>query len=103
MVTPLHPDDLPLPTEENLHRGKVYYAYYCIFCHGENGEGNGPVGQSYVPKPANLNADSITRYSVPELYDASLTGTGHEPVLRQVIPAEHRKYLILYIRQTFGI
>lgn len=30
-------------TAESLNRGKVVFQTYCLVCHGERGEGNGPV------------------------------------------------------------
>lgn len=86
----------------SVSKGKTYYGYYCVFCHGALGNGNGPVGQSYVPKPADLNSDSIQRYSTEKLYRASFTGTGHAPVLERVVPEEFRPYIIIYVQQNFG-
>jgi len=89
----------PLPaTEENAARGKVYYQYYCVFCHGEKGDGNGPVGQSYTPKPADLRAPKVQAYSDGQMLRSMLTGEGHEPVLEKVVPMEHRWYLVYYVR-----
>lgn len=79
-------------------RGKVYYQYYCIFCHGEGGAGNGPVGESYTPVPADLRTARVAGYGDGQLLRAMLTGIGHEPVLEQVVPARHRWYLVLYVR-----
>ena len=92
----------PLPaTEDNVARGKVYYQYYCTFCHGEKGDGNGPVGQSYVPKPSDLRDSKVQAYSDGTILRAMLTGEGHDPVLERVTPPEHRWPLVLYIR-TLG-
>ncbi|HWI41825.1 MAG TPA: cytochrome C [Verrucomicrobiae bacterium] len=88
---------LPPQTPENLLRGKAYYELFCLFCHGEKGKGDGPVGQSYHPAPADL-AGATTRLHLPALHVAMLTGTGHSPVLEQVVPAPHRPFLVLYIR-----
>lgn len=87
-----------VPSERNLARGMVYYQYYCLFCHGERGDGEGPVGISYDPKPADLAADSVQSRSDGALYKAMLSGIGHEPVLERVVPPEHRWFLVLYIR-----
>lgn len=86
------------PTPENLARGKVYYRYYCLFCHGEHGDGHGPVGESYVPVPANLRTAKIKAYPDGKLLHAMLAGPGHEPILPRVVPPEHRWPLVLYIR-----
>lgn len=93
--------ELPEANKKNMHRGEVYYNYYCVFCHGEKGEGNGPVGQSYVPKPTDLHADSIHQKNKTEFYKAVFKGTGHSPVLERVVPKEHRKYIIRYVKEQF--
>ena len=89
-------------TPANAARGQAYYSYYCVFCHGESGAGDGPVGESYVPRPADLRTAKIAGYSDGELLRASLLGTGHEPVLERVVRAEHRWYLVAYVRQLQG-
>lgn len=92
----------PVPaTPANVARGKVYYQYYCVFCHGDRGDGNGPVGESYVPVPADLRSKKIAAYSDGQLLRAMLLGTGHEPVLERTVLSEHRWYLVLYAR-TFA-
>jgi len=88
-------------TPENVARGAVYYQYYCVFCHGETGNGDGLVGESYVPTPADLGQAKFATYSDGELLRACLLGTGHAPVLERVVAPEHRWYLVLYARQ-FG-
>jgi mono/diheme cytochrome c family protein len=83
---------------ENLARARVYYGYYCVFCHGDSGTGDGPVGQSYIPVPADLRAAKIAALRDGDLLRAMLTGTGHEPVLERVVAPEHRWYLVLFVR-----
>jgi hypothetical protein len=85
-------------TPENYARGKVYYGYYCVFCHGESGAGDGPVGYSYVPVPTDLRTKKVKSLSDGQLLRAMLAGVGHEPVLERVVPSEHRWYLELYVR-----
>jgi cytochrome c553 len=89
-------------TAANAARGRAYYSYYCLFCHGESGAGDGPVGESYVPRPADLRSAKIAAYSDGELLRASLLGTGHEPVLERVVRAQQRWYLVAYLRQLQG-
>lgn len=86
------------PTPQNYAAARVYYTYYCVFCHGDYGDGNGPVGQSYVPRPADLRSERVARYGDGELLLAMMTGIGHEPVLERVVPPEHRWYLVSYVR-----
>jgi hypothetical protein len=113
-VVPVDPEDVlptaddalgmrnPLSaTDENLACGKVYYAYYCIFCHGERGDGAGPVGQAYLPVPADLASKKIAAYSDGQVLRAMLLGEGHAPVLERTVYPEHRWPLVLYVRH-FG-
>jgi hypothetical protein len=89
----------PLPDRQDVRdRGRVYYGYYCLFCHGENGQGDGPVGYSYMPAPTDLHAQKVTAMSDGELMLAMLRGVGHEPVLPRIVPPDHRWYLLAYVR-----
>ena len=109
-ATVVPPDTLPLAAEASglesplqadagtLARARVYYHYYCVFCHGDNGDGDGPVGRSYTPRPADLRSRKIAGYGDGELLRSMLTGIGHEPVLARVVPPEHRWYLVLFVR-----
>ena len=85
-------------TEKNLRDGEVVYGYYCIFCHGKQGAGDGPVGKSYVPHPADLRKARVSSLSDKELLKAMFTGIGHEPVMGKVVPPDYRSLLILYVR-----
>ncbi len=84
-----------------LDNGRIYYGYYCLACHGEKGDGNGPVGESYVPKPADLRSPVVTSLTDGQLYRAMLTGTGHDPVMIDAVPLEQRWPLVAYVR-TFA-
>jgi uncharacterized protein YneF (UPF0154 family) len=94
-------------TPENLARGRTYYQYYCLACHGEAADGNGPVGQSFLPPPTDLRSAKIQDLKDGELLRAMLTGVGHQPVtavpartpvLEYTVLPEHRWYLVLYMR-----
>jgi mono/diheme cytochrome c family protein len=85
-------------TPGNIKRGRVYYSYYCAFCHGDAGDGAAPVGRSYMPAPTDLQSDKVQGYSDGEMLRKMLTGTGHEPVLERVVPPEHRWYIVLFVK-----
>jgi len=70
----------------------------CLACHGEDGHGDGPVGDSYMPVPADLHRESVRRMADGELLLAMLTGTGHAPVLERVVNPDHRWYLVTFTR-----
>ena len=89
-------------TFADLAAGKTCYQYYCVFCHGDAGDGNGPVGESYVPKPADLRTPRVREMSDGQLLRAMITGTGHEPVLEYTVLPEHRWPLVHYVRELSG-
>lgn len=86
------------PNPTVLSNGRIYYGYYCVMCHGADGRGNGPVGQSYVPKPTDLTSASVTGMTDGRLYRGMLSGVGHSPVMDQTVLPEHRWPLVLYVR-----
>lgn len=77
-------------------RGEVYYRYYCIFCHGGNGRGDGPVGQSYIPKPTDLT--SMEAIDTDKLRSVIADSIGHAPVLGKIIPVDYYPDITAYIR-----
>jgi hypothetical protein len=56
------------------------------------------VGNSYVPAPTDLTTPAVRDLSDGELYQTMLTGTGHDPVLPQVVDPGTRWYLVSYVR-----
>ncbi len=49
---------------DDVEEGKVLYVHLCASCHGENGDGRGPVAQSLSTAPADLRILS-KRYGNP--------------------------------------
>lgn len=89
----------PLPdTARTRETGQVYYGYYCAFCHGRTGRGDGPVGASYTPAPTDLGLPRVQTLSDGALYRAMRTGAGHEPVLGYVIRPQAAWYIVSYAR-----
>ncbi|OHB64047.1 MAG: hypothetical protein A2Y76_02715 [Planctomycetes bacterium RBG_13_60_9] len=89
----------PWPDTERTRRaGQVYYGYYCLFCHGSTGRGDGPVGRSYTPVPTDLTSPPVQDLSDGALYRAMLTGVGHDPVLPRVVTREAPWYIVSYVR-----
>jgi cytochrome c5 len=87
----------PAATRSELAHGKTYYTYYCVFCHGEKGDGLGAVGESWDPAPADLRSDRVRQMGRPQLLKSMLTGVGHDPVLEMVVHPGFRRDLVLYV------
>jgi mono/diheme cytochrome c family protein len=85
-------------TRQTRRIGQAYYGYYCLFCHGRDGHGDGPVGQSYVPMPTDLTAPAVQDLSDAALYRAMFTGVGHAPVLSYAIDPNAPWHIVTYVR-----
>jgi cytochrome c oxidase cbb3-type subunit 2 len=51
--------------DKELQRGKTLYNRYCAFCHGKNGDGNGPAGRVLFPKPRDFTMGLFKVRSTP--------------------------------------
>ncbi len=44
----------------SLEEGRFIFQKYCTVCHGQTGEGNGPLAASKNPRPADLTKSGLT-------------------------------------------
>jgi len=93
----------PIPkSPESLARGREMYQLHCMVCHGEQGRGNGPVGQKFVPQPMELNLDYVQLQPDGQLFYTISHGSIAMPFYRQSMPAEDRWHLVNFIKEVFG-
>ncbi len=95
------PEDLHNPlssTQEVLERGRLAYGYFCIMCHGQNLDGNGTVGQSFAPLPANLKTPYVQQQSDGQLFYRISFGYKRHPPLASTVSQEDRWAIVRYIR-----
>ena len=87
---------------ESLERGRQLYEVHCLVCHGAQGQGNGPVGQKFVPQPMDLTLDYVQLQPDGQLYYTISHGSIAMPYYRQAIVAEDRWNLINYIKEVMS-
>ncbi len=93
----------PVPkSPESLARGREMYEVHCLVCHGEQGRGNGPVGQKFVPQPMELNLDYVQLQPDGQIFYTISHGSIAMPFYRQAIPARDRWHLVNFIKEVFG-
>ena len=93
----------PVPkSPESLARGREMYELHCLVCHGEQGRGDGPVGQKFVPQPMELNLDYVQLQPDGQLFYTISHGSIAMPFYRQAMPAEDRWHLVNFIKEVFG-
>jgi mono/diheme cytochrome c family protein len=89
----------PLPSDaDSLARGKEAYGFYCIHCHGPEGDGYGTVGQSFSPLPADLRSSQVQEQSDGELFSKISRGYKRHPPLAYTVAESDRWAVINYLR-----
>ena len=91
----------------SVESGHVFYGYYCLACHGTTGDGNGPVGESFLPRPSDLRAPAYSALSDSELAVRMLGGVGHsvvrsgsrQAILVTIVPHSQVPDLAAYVRR----
>jgi mono/diheme cytochrome c family protein len=83
-----------------IARGKAVYGIYCAQCHGYNHDGNGTVGQSFQPLPADLRSDIVQDTPAGVLFKNISYGIagGRQPPLHATIRFEDRWKVVAYIK-----
>jgi len=86
-------------TPESIARGKKLYTTNCLFCHGEKGDGTGPVAASLPTKPADLtNKQEVAKYSDGELFWMITKGKKPMPGFEKTLSEQDRWHVINYVR-----
>jgi copper transport protein len=89
------------PNAASVAAGKAIYEEKCVPCHGESGKGDGPVGITLNPRPADL-----TQHAVPGVHtDGQLFGwitngfpSSVMPPFRQALSDDERWNVVNFIR-----
>jgi mono/diheme cytochrome c family protein len=84
--------------KESVEQGKEAYGYFCVHCHGPKADGNGTVGQSFAPLPANLTDMTVQEQSDGELFYKISLGFGRHPPLASTVSESDRWAVVNYIR-----
>lgn len=92
----------PVPaTKESIAAGKRVYEANCSMCHGEKGEGNGPVAAGLSPKPADFRDAKLMKLDTDGGLFWKITHGNSPMPAWDALPAKQRWDLINYIR-TFA-
>jgi hypothetical protein len=86
-----------------IDRGKALYLVYCAQCHGTRYDGQGTVGQSFHPLPADLRKVAVQSKPAGDLFKSISFGIpgGRQPALDTTIIPQDRWYIIAFV-QSLG-
>ena len=93
------------PTPENLIRGDTLYRNFCMPCHGETAQGDGPVvGPGRLPATPIMNLTSQRAMELSDGYMWGIIGQGRGlmPSYGRILP-EDRWAIILHVRDLQGL
>ena len=91
----------PMPGDEaSITRGKELFAINCKMCHGETGEGTGPIAPFLINfKPANLTSDVVQSKSDGSIFLTITNGLeGRMPPLNENLTVSERWDVVNYVR-----
>ena len=83
-----------------VQAGKGLYFTFCAQCHGKNHDGNGTVGQSFQPLPADLRSAKVQSLSEGTHFKEISYGIpeGRQPPLATTIPLLDRWRIVAYVK-----
>ena len=85
-------------------RGRAVYFTFCAQCHGPGFDGNGTVGQSFIPPPADLRSAKVQAAPAGELFKSVSYGVpgGRQPALDTTVAVRDRWSVIAFV-QSLGV
>jgi mono/diheme cytochrome c family protein len=84
-------------SETSLKRGRELYRIACSQCHGKNHDGEGTVGRSFQPLPADLASARIGGLGDDKLFRIISYGSGRCPPLFATLERRDRWHLVNYV------
>lgn len=92
----------PVPfSKEVLSRGEFVFSNYCLICHGEAGDGDGPLIPKY-PNPPAFTSNRVMKLTSREIFDVITNGKRDMPSHAGQIDAIDRWKLVYYIEKLQG-
>lgn len=102
MATPAEALSSPLVkgNGDDIEKGKIGYFTFCAQCHGKHHDGNGTVGQSFAPLPADLRSKKVQETSDGKMFKEISYGVrgGRQPALASTIRVLERWRIIAYVK-----
>lgn len=86
-------------TSQTRARGREVFSQFCVACHGETGEGDGPVVMKKFPAPPDLKSKALKEYSKGRIFHIITNGYLGMPSHGSQILESDRWYVAQYIKE----
>ncbi len=83
---------------DSLQRGQVLFGLNCAMCHGETGDGKGPLSSYFTPGPADLTSDMVQSLSDQQIFLVLTQGWGIMPSMAENLPPVERWDVVNHVR-----
>jgi Cytochrome C oxidase, cbb3-type, subunit III len=90
------------PTAKMMKHAKELFRINCAPCHGDSGQGNGPVHKQTLIPPADLTAGQPAQRSDGYIYATIRNGSIVMPAYGDATSSKERWELVLYVRKLQG-
>ncbi len=89
-----------IPADEvSIQRGEILYSIYCALCHGDTGQGDGPLSPYYDERPMrSLTSSSIVAQFDGQLFQTITEGFARMPPQAEALSPRERWDVINFIR-----
>jgi mono/diheme cytochrome c family protein len=87
----------PVPLgADALARGRELYETFCLVCHGEQGQGDGPLVPR-IPNPPAYTSERVREMNAGQIYHVISRGSGRMPSYATQIPSVERWLIVHYV------
>jgi mono/diheme cytochrome c family protein len=81
-----------------LERGRALYETFCFVCHGERGQGDGPLVPR-IPNPPAYTSPRVRTMAPGQIFHVISRGSGRMPSYAAQIPYDERWLVVLYVME----
>jgi len=83
----------------SIQRGEILFSIYCALCHGEDGQGDGPLSKYYEERPIrSLTSSSVVAQFDGQLFQTITQGYSRMPPQAEALSPRERWDVINYVR-----
>ena len=83
-------------------KGQALFNVYCIVCHGQFGEGDGPIIPKF-PKPLSLQTERVRDFPDGRIFHVMTMGQNLMPSYASQVEPEERWAVVHYVRELYRL